>query len=216
MTDTATARRASAPGWRDPRLWIGVGLVAASVLVGALVLGTSDDTVAVWAATDAMGPGHALTADDLTVRRVGFADAADADLYLGADEQLPSGVHLLHGVAAGELLPRAALGSEETSALRQVPVSVASDQVPGSVGEGDVVDVYLRPSTRSGCSGTPVCTGHPVLAAVTVLDAPPPDQAFGSEGGRMLVLGVHDADAHRFFRLLATTDDPSLTVVGRG
>ena len=112
MTDTPTARRASAPGWRDPRLWIGVGIVAASVLVGALVLGTSDDTVAVWAATDAMGPGHALTADDLTVRRVGFADAADAELYLGADEQLPSGVHLLHGVAAGELLPRAAVGAE--------------------------------------------------------------------------------------------------------
>ena len=51
---------------------------------------------------------------------------------------------------------------------------------------------------------------------MTVLDAPPADQAFGSEGGRMLVLGVSDADAHRFFRLLASTDDPSLTVVGRG
>ncbi len=216
MTDTPTARRATAPGWRDPRLWFGTALVAASVVVGALVLGTSDDTVAVWAATDTMGPGHTLTADDLTVRRVGFADAADAELYVGADEQLPSGVQLLHGVAAGELLPRAAVGSEQTSALREVPVSVASDQVPGSVGEGDVVDVYLRPSTRSGCTGTPVCSGRPVLAAVTVLDAPPPDQAFGSEGGRMLVLGVRDPDAHRFVRVLATTDDRALTVVGRG
>jgi hypothetical protein len=216
MTDTPTARRASAPGWRDPRLWIGVAVVAASVLVGALVLGTSDDTVAVWAATDTMGPGHALTSGDLTVRRVGFADAADAQLYLGADEQLPSGLRLLHGVAAGELLPRAAVGSGDDETLRQVPVSVASDQVPGSVGEGDVVDVYLRPSTHSGCAGTPVCSGQPVLAGVTVLDAPPADEAFGAQGGRMLVLGVHDIDAHRFFRLLASTDDPALTVVGRG
>jgi hypothetical protein len=216
MTDTPAARRASAPGWRDPRLWIGVALVAASVLVGALVLGTSDDTVAVWAATESMGPGHVLTADDLTARRVGFADAADASLYVGADEQLPAGRRLLHAVAAGELLPRAAVGSGDTVDLRQVPVSVASDQVPGSVGAGDVVDVYLRPATRSGCAGTPVCSGRPVLAGVSVLDAPPADQAFGAEGGRMLVLGVRDADAHRFFRLLATTDDPSLTVVGRG
>ena len=97
-----------------------------------------------------------------------------------------------------------------------VPISVASDQVPGSVGEGDVVDVYLRPATRSGCADTPVCGGRPVLAGVTVLDAPPADEAFGSQGGRMLVVGVHDTDAHRFFRLLASTDDPSLTVVGRG
>jgi hypothetical protein len=216
MTDTPTARRATAPGWRDPRLWLGVALVAASVLVGALVLGTSDDTVPVWAATDSLAPGHTLSAGDLTVRRVGFASAADAELYVGADEQLPSGLHLLHGVAAGELLPRAAVGADDTTTLRQVPVSVASDQVPGSVGEGDVVDVYLRPATRSGCSGTPVCSGRPVLAGVTVLDAPPADQAFGAEGGRMLVLGVRDRDTHRFFRLLAATDDPSLTVVGRG
>ena len=216
MTDTPTARRSSAPGWRDPRLWIGVALVAASVLAGALVLGTSDDTVAVWAATDTMGPGHALTADDLTVRRVGFADASDAALYVGADEQLPSGLHLLHSVTAGELLPRAALGPGDAAVLRQVPVSVAADQVPGSVGAGDVVDVYLRPATRTGCAATQVCSGRPVLAGVTVLDAPRADQAFGAEGGRMLVLGVSDPDTHRFFRLLASTDDPSLTVVGRG
>lgn len=216
MTDTPTARRASAPGWRDPRLWIGIAVVAASMLVGALVLGTSDDTVALWAATDAMGPGHVLTADDLTVRRVGFADPDDADLYLGADEQLPADLRLLHGVADGELLPRTAVGRADGAGLRQVPISVAADQVPGSVGSGDVVDVYLRPSTRSGCAGTPVCSGRPVLAGVTVLDAPPVDDAFGDAGGRMLVLGVHDTDAHRFFRLLASTDEPALTVVGRG
>ena len=108
------------------------------------------------------------------------------------------------------------MGSADDAALRQVPISVASDQVPGSVGAGDVVDVYLRPSTRSGCGDSQVCSGRPVLAGVTVLDAPPADEAFGAQGGRMLVLGVPDTDAQRFFRLLASTDDPSLTVVGRG
>src|SRR6185436_1849467 len=61
ISDTPAARRAAAPGWRDPRLWIGVAIVAASVLVGALVLGSSDDTVPVWAAGDEMGAGHVLT-----------------------------------------------------------------------------------------------------------------------------------------------------------
>jgi hypothetical protein len=51
---------------------------------------------------------------------------------------------------------------------------------------------------------------------VTVVDAPPTDQAFGSDGSRMLVLGMTAADAQRFFRLLPTTDDAALTVVGRG
>jgi hypothetical protein len=32
----------------------------------------------------------------------------------------------------------------------------------------------------------------------------------------MLVLGMSGAEAQRFFRLLASTDDAALTVVGRG
>jgi hypothetical protein len=97
-----------------------------------------------------------------------------------------------------------------------VPVSVAPDQVPGAVGVGDVVDVYLRPASRTACTGTSVCDGLPVLDGVTVADAPPADAAFGSDGRRMLVLAMSQSEAARFFRLSATTDDASLTIVGRG
>jgi hypothetical protein len=213
---TPAARRATAPGWRDPRLWVGVAIVAVSVLVGALALGTSDDTVAVWAAGDTMGTGHVLTGDDLTVRRVHFADDADSALYLPADRRLPAGLRLLRPVGAGELLPRAAVGPTGADDVREVPVSVPPDQVPGSVGAGDTVDVYLRPGSRAGCDGTSVCSGRPVLAGVTVLDAPPVSDAFGADGSRMLVLGMDDPEAQRFFRLLAATDEATLTVVGRG
>ena len=216
ITDTPSAQRAaSAPGWRDPRLWIGVAIVAASVLAGALVLGTSDDTVPVWATTAAMGAGQAVSAGDLAVRRVRFADSSDAGRYLDADRPLPAGLRLLRGVGAGELLPRAAVGPGDVS-LRQVPISVAPDQVPRDVAAGTLVDVYLRPASHSGCQEAPVCRGRPVLAGVTVLDAPPVDQEFGSDGGRMLVLGMSGGQAHRFFRLFASTDGPALTVVGRG
>ena len=45
---------------------------------------------------------------------------------------------------------------------------------------------------------------------------PPFLYELGPEGARMLVLAMDESAAHRFFRLLATTDDPALTVVGRG
>jgi hypothetical protein len=61
-----------------------------------------------------------------------------------------------------------------------------------------------------------VCDGLPVLSGVTVSDAPPSDLAFGSDGGRMLVLAMSATEAERFFRLAATTDDATVTVVGRG
>jgi hypothetical protein len=216
ITDVPAARRSSAPGWRDPRLWIGLAIVAASMIVGALVLGTSDETVPVWAAADTLGTGHVLNADDLAVRRVRFDDARAASLYFRADEQLPADVRLSHEVGAGELLPRAAVGRSDGPDQREVPVSVAADQVPRDVDVGDAVDVYLRPGSRTGCAGTSVCDGRPVLSGVTVVDAPPANEAFGSDGSRMLVLAMSDGQAQRFFRLLATTDDAALTVVGRG
>jgi hypothetical protein len=219
ITDVSAApaaRRASPPGWRDPRLWIGLAIVAASIVAGGVVLGTSDQTVPVWAAADTLGAGHVLTADDLAVRRVRFDDTDASSLYFRADRQVPADLRLSREVAEGELLPRAAVTRTESRELRQVPVSVAPDQVPGEVGVGDLVDVYLRPATHAACQASSVCDGLPVLSGVTVVDAPPAEEAFGADGSRMLVLAMAAAQAQRFFRLLAATDDASLTVVGRG
>jgi hypothetical protein len=194
---------------------MGLAIVAASIVVGALVLGTSDDTVPVWAAADTLGEGHVLSADDLVVRRVRLDDGT-ASRYFSADDQLPGDLRLGREVEAGELLPRAAVARTGARDLRQVPISVSPDQVPGAVGVGDVVDVYLRPASHTACADSPVCDGRPVLSAVTVSEAPPVDATFGTDGSRSLVLAVTAAEAERFFRLLASTDDASLTVVGRG
>jgi hypothetical protein len=216
ISDTPAARRVATPGWRDPRLWVGVAIVALSVIAGAWTFGGGDDTVPVWAATGPLAAGHRLTADDLTVRQVRFADAGDQDRYLPADRQLPADAVLVRPVGAGELLPGAAVGRGGASTSREVPISVAPDQVPRAVGVGDLVDVYLRPATHTGCAGSSVCSGAPVLSGVTVTDAPAVDQTFGPEGSRMLVLAMDESQAQRFFRVLASTDDPELTVVGRG
>jgi hypothetical protein len=216
IMDVPAARRASAPGWRDPRRWIGLAIVAASVLVGTLVLGSSEETVPVWAASGSLGAGHVLTSGDLAVRRVRFDDAAAASLYLSAQQRLPSGLRLSRDVGPGELVPKAALAPATERDLRQVPVSVSPDSVPRGIGVGDLVDVYVRPSSHTSCAGSSVCDGRPALAGVTVLDAPPVDDAFGSDGSRMLVLGLSAQQSQRFFGLLATTDNATLTVVGRG
>lgn len=216
ISEAPAAKRASAPGWRDPRLWLGVAIVAASMFAGSLVLGTSDHTVAVWAATEPLAAGHVLVPGDLTVRHVRFDDSGEAGRYLSADRQLPAGLRLSRAVGAGELVPRAAAGPGTTRDQRQVPVSVAPGQVPPSVGAGDLVDVYVRPSSRTGCADSGVCDGRPVVAAVTVLEAPAPGAELGTDGSRMLVLAMTGAQAQVFFRAVASVDDAAVTVVGRG
>ena len=218
---TPLATRATTPGWRDPRLWVGVLIVAVSVVAGARLLSAADDTVPVWSVATDMGAGDEVRADDLVAVRVRFADASDLGGYFTADDELPADLVLTRGVGAGELLPRAAVGSAADSDTLQVPVAVDAEQVPGSVRAGSVVDVYLVASQSVAQTGGTRPTGSgprggPALSAVTVVDAPPLEESFGSTGKRQLVLAVAEQDASRFFRLLGSSESPVITVVRRG
>ena len=90
----AQAVRVTRPGWRDPRLWVGVLIVAVSVVAGARVLASADDTVSVWAAARDMGAGDTITADDLVVRRVRFGETTGLERYFGAASDLPAELRL--------------------------------------------------------------------------------------------------------------------------
>lgn len=209
------AVRASTPGWRDPRLWVGVAIVAVSVVAGARLLASADDTVAVWAVAADMGAGDLVTEDDLVVQRVRFADEG-RDRYFTVGDGLPGDLELVRGVGEGELLPRAAVGPASATDTLQVPISVAAARVPASVDAGSVVDVFIvaRPSDpERGFSRGP---GEPALQAVTVVAAPSIDDTFGTSGERQLDLAVPEPEAQAFFELLNSFDDPVLTVVRRG
>jgi hypothetical protein len=161
-----------------------------------------------------MGAGDTVTPDDLVVRRVRFAGAADLDRYVAADAVLPSGAQLVRGIGAGELLARTAIGAAGSDGLLQLPVAVDEDQVPPSVAAGSVVDVYLLPTPGSECRSS--CDGRPVLSKVTVIDASKADSGFAASGRRQLVLGVDPEGAGTFFKALAGADGATVAVVRRG
>ncbi|MBZ5735072.1 hypothetical protein K8Z61_11235 [Nocardioides sp. TRM66260-LWL] len=213
---TPPAGRTRPPGWRDPRLWVGLALVAGSVLLGARVVAAADDTVPVWAARADLGAGAPLRADDLVRTRVRLDSAADLGRYLPADEPLPSGAGVLRPVGAGELVPRAALGT--VTGTVEVPIAVEPEQVPDSVQQGAVVDVYLLGAGGTGGAGGSggAGGGAPVLSGVTVVDARTSEESFAVSGRRRLVLAVPEADAARFFRALGAVTSPQVTVVRRG
>jgi hypothetical protein len=218
-SDVPSVLRGQRSAWRDPRLWIGIVLVAASVVVGAKVLAAADDTVQVWAANADLGAGQRVGADDLVAQRVRFADADGLTGYFTVDDQLPADLELTRSVAEGELLPRAAVGTPDETGLVEVPVAVEPELVPPGVGPGDVVDVYvvapISADTEAGQTHQSPPEGA-ALAGATVVDAPELASSFGTSGKRQIVLAVPEADAPAFFALLARYDAPSLTVVRRG
>jgi hypothetical protein len=187
--DAPAAVRAQPPGWRDPRLWVGVAIVAVSVVAGARIVGASDDTIAVWSVVDDLAPGDLVEPGDLEQARVRFAEPSDADRYLRVDDELPSGPVLTRGVGSGELLPRAALGTADDAGTVSLSVSVPGAQVPTSVGAGSRVDVWIMPD--SGGGGGDERAAELAVEDVAVIDSPAGSSDFGSASSeRQLVLGI--------------------------
>ncbi len=159
------AQRLQRHRWRDPRLWLGVVLVLVSVLVGATLFASADDTVAVWAADSDLHAGMPLTSDELHSTRVHFADSSDAARYLRASEPIPPGAVAARDVAAGELVAVSAVSTSGASPDR-LPLAVSSAGLPADLTAGDTVDVWAVPAADA--SSTQRRESSRVLDDVTV------------------------------------------------
>lgn len=204
------ATRSTAPGWRDPRLWVGVVLVTGSVVAGARIMAGADDTTSVWAASGDLVAGQTLTSDDLTATRVRFAEAADGERYLAVDEQLPDELTLVRAVEAGELLPASVLGAEAGEETVTVSIAVAPEHVPTDLETGSHVDVWVVGEDRRSGRAAEL-----VLDDIVIIDAPIVSDSFATSGNRQLVLAVPVTDEEALARVLAASGDNLVRVVGR-
>jgi hypothetical protein len=200
------ALRARGSRWRDPRLVVGIVLVAACALLGARLLDDADDTVGVWAARVPLLAGQSVGASDLVRREVRFGEQGDADAYLSADAVPPDGSTLAHAVGAGELLPRSALGDAVTGSLTEVPLSVDSEAVPSTVRIGSVVDVYVTPDaavTDADGTGEAAARSALVFDDVAVLSVPRTGTSLGPTATRQVIIGVDEEQQSRLPTSLA-------------
>ncbi len=209
------ATRAARRTLRDPRLAIGVVVVALSALLGARLLGGADDTVAVWTTRHAVSAGQPLTAADLVGTRVRFADQAAADAYLSADRPPADGATAARALGAGELLPRAAVGSSAEGSLTEVPLSVATDAVPASVRAGSVVDVWVTADPARSARAAGAARSTLVLEDVTVVAAPATRTSLGPSASRQVVVGVDEAQRAGLPAALAALAGGAVTLTVR-
>lgn len=184
------ATRAGRPGWRDPRLFVGVALVAVTALLGAAVVGDRD-TTAVWAARGPLAEGQAVEDGDLVVRELRFVDAADASRYVAADGPVPDGLTLTRDVGAGELVPVTALG-DATEPLLEVPLTVAAEAVPTTVRAGSVVDVWVTPDPDLVPADAAAEDGDSVrvFVSVRVIAVSRSGGALGPAATRQVIVGL--------------------------
>ncbi|MGH3507872.1 MAG: hypothetical protein ACRDO2_11780 [Nocardioidaceae bacterium] len=161
---SAPARRVSRRRWQDPRLWLGIALVAVSVVVGARLLAAADETVPVWRLTQPLQPGDPVTAEAVEVAHVHFGESGHAAAYLSAEHSLVDGLRAERVLHAGELLPADAVSSDDVAVPRQLPLGVSAAGIPTGLAAGDRVDVWAVPEATGRAAASSL-----VLAEVTVV-----------------------------------------------
>lgn len=176
--------------WRDWRLLAGALLVLGSAAAGAALLEAGDTTTTVWAARTTLVPGTALAATDVSPAEVQLDAAAPS--YLAGP--VPDGYVVTRGVAAGELVPAAAVapGEQQSRTIRHVAVTTRPQALPGRLSPGDRVDVWVVPDPLgAGVDSTATL----VAASVPVASVPDPDSGLGSSAGPDAVVLVLDGDS---------------------
>lgn len=158
------ATRLRRPTWRDPRLLVGLVVVAASVALGSWAVGAAGHTDAVYAADDVLTPGDTVSAEDLRVVEVRLGSETDG--YLLAADGLPEGAVVLRTVEPGELLPASALGAADDLGVRAVAVPVTTG-LSDRIVAGAAVDLWHVPAPPSG-TGEPGAAGAGAGPAVLV------------------------------------------------
>jgi len=186
-------RRIATPGWLDVRLVLGVALVLASVLLGAKLISSARHTAPVVAARRDLAAGTVLSADDLTVVSARLPDSGGGIYASGPDELV--GQRLSDSVAAGELVPLAAVDSVATNTTVTVPLEAAAAP---DLHKGQRMELWVSVGD---------CPALVLLPDVAVQAVRNDSGAFGSgTGGQDVTISVPPALADRVVTALSMDD----------
>jgi hypothetical protein len=163
-----------------------------AVALGARLVSAADDRVQVWSLAAPLSAGSTLGSDDLVAVPVALEDLA---AYVAADSDVVGQV-LRRDVAAGELLPAAAVGDGRPGTRRLVTVPVDPLHAPPGLARGERVDVYVTPSDGASVGAGVDVLPSLVLEGVLVAD-PGAADASGVTDRLGVVLDVAAVDADR-------------------
>ena len=135
----------------DYRFVVGIGVVAGSAALGALALGSQNNTQAVYVAATTLSPGKTLTESDLHLANVNLADSTEIYLHSG---DLAPGTVVSSTIKQGEFVPVSSLGSKQQSNTSRVVVTVTAP-LSSDVANGEKVDVWASMAAGQGLYAPP-------------------------------------------------------------
>jgi hypothetical protein len=180
------AIRLRRPGWRDPRLLLGLLLVAGAVALGTVAVQAAGRTVPVLTARTAVVPGEPVDRGDLVVREVRLAEAEGE--YLRADAAVDPDLVAVRAIGAGELVPVDAVATGAALDVRAVAVR-PSNELSRAVVEGAVVDLWFVAATEGASDAAAAAPAAvPLAQGVTVAEVGEDSASLTASGPTVHVL----------------------------
>ena len=144
---------------REPRILSGIALMLIATALGAVTLQRASARVSVWQVDHTVAAGTALQASDVHLAEV----AGDLDAYASSGATVIGRI-VNRTLAAGELLPNAALGGRR-AVIDEVMVPATALHMPDALQRGELVDVWL--STTEPAQTIRVLTAVRVVRTIT-------------------------------------------------
>ena len=205
MSEFVTARPRPRAFWADLRFLLGIALIVVSVAGVWFVVAAARQTVPVFAAASTLVPGQDVDAGDLRVVEVALGAVQDS---YASPATLQPGAVVTRTVAAGELVPRDAVGEPSRARTTTIVVRTASE-VPAAVVTGSDVEVWAASPLERGTFDTP----RILVGAATVASVDRERSMMGSAGAAVEIV-IERADVAA--ALAAIADGSSLAIVPIG
>lgn len=129
----------------------GIALIIISIFAAAALIRASDQTELYWVATKRISEGDRITPDDVALARL-YLPGRER-IYLHSREEI-YGLIATGSLSSGEAIARSDLTDRSDNILwRLVSLDIARSDLPVSVVEGSIVDLYrLADDSRAGMS----------------------------------------------------------------
>lgn len=162
----------------------------ASVVAGAKILSSADDTVAAWQLVRDVPSGAVVEESDVRGTHVHFDEPGVAAHYLTGAAPILPGARATRDLQAGEMLAADALSSEPSPLRRQLPLAVAAAQTPADLRPGDHVQVWAVANVDDVGARADRAAPVEVLPDVMVLTVG--SGLSGVSGDRQILVGLSD------------------------
>ncbi|GAA2080408.1 hypothetical protein GCM10009840_14810 [Pseudolysinimonas kribbensis] len=222
MSAPAPASTTRRRRFADPRLFIGLLLVAASVAATVGIVASVDRRTEVYAAAGPLEPGQRIDASDLVARGVAL-DGSDA-LYLGVGDIPHGGLVITRPVAQGELVPASSVGRHADADDTSLVLRLAT-RVSGAVKAGARVDVWSAAPvtalavTTDGADpdGDGIAPPSVIVSDATVVRVLDGDQTLTADHeGSVVEVRLPRSRVARVLAAIAAGDDLAIVPAGLG